>query len=85
MRFASWYASGYTVDARHAPRPKFQHGVLPENPILVALRADWTGHENSPFYKSFWRDALISLPESTGSPAQIEHATRVISLLSKLT
>ena len=62
------------------PRPEFQHGVLPENPILVAFREknldlSWFLNEyNHPTDYWVWEYGV----------EEVDHAHRVLTLVSKL-
>ena len=62
------------------PRTEFQHGVLPENPILVAFREknldlSWFLNEyNHPTDYWVWEYGV----------EEVDHATRVLTLLSKI-
>ena len=72
VRLPSWFATGNNVDARHDPRPQFQYGKLPANPILVEFRAN--GGLNV-----MWRD-LPRFPTED----EKDFAARVLHLLSVL-
>jgi hypothetical protein len=72
------------------PRPDFQHGVLPENPILVAFRDGVEfGYYQTVWLADHWRDLLIrgyDFFEKVGDYGQSDrcHATRVLTLLIKI-
>ncbi len=59
------------------PRPEFQHGVLPENPILALFR---TCPEDK---AEDWVWGIDNGHNDPATPAQIVHARRVLTLLSK--
>jgi len=72
-----WWGKMYY---KYDPRPEFQYGALPENPILVAFREknldlSWFLNEyNHPTDYWVWEYGV----------EEVDHATRVLTLLSKI-
>lgn len=73
-----------------APAPEFQHGVLPENPILVEFREGVeSGDYETMWLARHWRELLVQgydFSADAGEYLQADrcHATRVLTLLTKI-
>lgn len=77
----------------HAPRPEFQYGKLPANPILVEFRNEVMAHIGSPSHtthnlaRGYLGDAptwAFMLRRTEYSASEKAHAHRVLSLLATL-
>lgn len=82
--------------AEHDPRPEFdrpQHN--PTNPILTEFRKYAEDHEDAPRLAAHWTKSDVmwsemclkdySFVEPIGTPAQEQHARRVLERLARLT
>lgn len=80
----AWGGSG----AAFNPRPEFQHGVIPANPILVRLRV-FEGKTMHGFARDEFLKSLVG-PNSwqwgeVATRSQLTHAIHFLTLLSSLT
>ena len=69
------------------PRTEFQHGALPVNRVLAAFRRQ-LNNANASDEATYWLESLAetsNAPFEDCPPAEIDHAHRVLTLLSKLT
>jgi len=75
----------FSVLWKYNPRPEFQHGVLPENPVLVAFRRidqNLAPRERVIIWLDDWNKPWFFATDCTLAERAFAH--RVLTLLSKI-
>lgn len=76
----------YAGETTRQPRPEYQYGKLPANPVLVEFREEWKWRLNWLALLKEWINGIHvdGYLERNSTPEQRAHAHRVITLIATL-